>query len=92
LKEYLNELKKLIDVIDLSDKEKLKAYGLLVSVAIVLVFVLAYYTNSIMNSLDNLSSLKHQQEYLQTEIKRLQNSNANLQKEYFELKNLEPEQ
>ena len=38
------------------------------------------------------NSLKYKKEYLQGEILRLQRENAYLQKEYFELKNLEPEQ
>lgn len=35
---------------------------------------------------------KHKKEYLEDEISRLQKENAYLQKEYFELKNLEPEE
>ena len=38
------------------------------------------------------NSLKHKKEYLEDEISRLQKENAYLQKEYFELKNLEPEE
>ncbi|MFA6788200.1 MAG: septum formation initiator [Arcobacteraceae bacterium] len=38
------------------------------------------------------SSLKSKQNYLNEEIRRLQLENARLQKEYFELKNLEPEE
>lgn len=44
------------------------------------------------NSLEVYNSLKHKKEYLKKEIKRLQKENAYLQKEYFELKNLEPEE
>jgi cell division protein FtsB len=44
------------------------------------------------NSLQVYSSLKHKKEYLRREILRLQKENAYLQKEYFELKNLEPEE
>ncbi|BAK71766.1 conserved hypothetical protein [Aliarcobacter butzleri ED-1] len=38
------------------------------------------------------SDLKHKKEWLESEILRLQRENAYLQKEYFELKNLEPEE
>lgn len=44
------------------------------------------------NSYNVYSSLKNKKDYLKKEIKRLQTANAHLQKEYFELKNLEPEQ
>ncbi len=43
-------------------------------------------------SIQVYSSLKHKKEYLEDEISRLQKENAYLQKEYFELKNLEPEE
>lgn len=43
------------------------------------------------NSIQVYNSLKHKKEYLEDEISRLQKENAYLQKEYFELKNLEPE-
>ena len=44
------------------------------------------------NSIQVYNSLKHKKEYLEDEISRLQKENAYLQKEYFELKNLEPEE
>lgn len=44
------------------------------------------------NSYEVYSSLKSKQTYLNNEITRLQLDNARLQKEYFELKNLEPEE
>lgn len=44
------------------------------------------------NSLDVYLTLKSKEEYLQNEILRLQADNARLQKEYFELKNLEPKE
>lgn len=44
------------------------------------------------SSVEVYSSLKHRKEYLENEILRLQRLNAYLQKEYFELKNLEPEE
>ena len=44
------------------------------------------------NSIQVYNSLKHKKEYLEDEISRLQKENAYLQKEYFELKNLEQEE
>ena len=44
------------------------------------------------NSIQVYNSLKNKKEYLEDEISRLQKENAYLQKEYFELKNLEPEE
>lgn len=56
---------------------------------------LSYHVSIILfgeNSLEVYSDLKDKKVYLENEILRLQKENANLQKEYFELKNLEPEQ
>ena len=56
---------------------------------------LSYHVSIILfgeNSLEVYSDLIDKKNYLQNEITRLQKENANLQKEYFELKNLEPEQ
>ncbi len=44
------------------------------------------------NSLDVYTKLTKKETHLKDEIKRLQLENARLQKEYFELKNLEPEE
>ncbi len=44
------------------------------------------------NSLEVYTSLNKKETHLKDEIKRLQQENARLQKEYFELKNLEPEE
>ena len=44
------------------------------------------------NSLEVYTSLNKKESHLKEEIKRLQQENARLQKEYFELKNLEPEE
>lgn len=43
------------------------------------------------NSLTRLLVLEEQEHQLKTEIKRLKEQNAKLQKEYFELKQLDPE-
>ncbi len=44
------------------------------------------------NSLEVFTTLNKKKYFLKEEIKRLQQDNARLQKEYFELKNLEPEE
>lgn len=56
---------------------------------------LSYHVSIILfgeNSVEVYNDLKDKKAFLQSEITRLQKENANLQKEYFELKNLEPEQ
>jgi cell division protein FtsB len=69
---------------------------LLVALASLLVTIyFSYYVTNVLfgdNSLQVYNSLKYKKEYLQNEIVRLQRENAYLQKEYFELKNLEPEE
>jgi len=44
------------------------------------------------NSLETYESLKTKKVQLENKIKSMQIANAKLQKDYFELKNLEPEQ
>jgi len=79
-------------------KEKfheLKKFSLIVIVSIAITIFLSYHVAKVLfgdTSLEVYNSLKHKKEYLQNEIKRLQQDNAHLQKEYFELKNLEPEE
>ena len=70
---------------------------------IVVTFVLAYYISHLLfygnNSYEVYSHLQNRKvqlqkdiHYLQIENATLQKNNAHLQKEYFELKNLEPEE
>ena len=66
--------------------------------ALLLVFatvIFANYVASLLfsgkNSLETYESLKIKKVQLEQEIKRIQKENAKLQKDYFELKNLEPE-
>ena len=68
-------------------------------VAIILIIVtilFASYMASLLfsgkNSFETYENLKTKKVQLEEEIKRLQKENASLQKDYFELKNLEPEQ
>ena len=63
---------------------------------IVVTFILAYYISHLLfygnNSYEVYSQLKHKKTKLQKDIQQLQIENATLQKKYFELKNLEPEE
>ena len=67
----------------------------IVLLSLVLTVYLSYHATNVLfgdNSLQVYNSLKYKKEYLEDEILRLQKENAYLQKEYFELKNLEPEE
>ena len=73
----------------------IKKFFVIVIISVIITIFLSYHVANILfgdNSLKVYNSLKHKKDYLQNEIKRLQKENAYLQKEYFELKNLEPEQ
>lgn len=77
------------------NKHSIKKFSLIAIVSIAVTIFLGYHVSNILfgdNSLEVYNSLKHKKEYLNSEIKRLQQENAYLQKEYFELKNLEPEE
>jgi chaperonin cofactor prefoldin len=74
---------------------EIKKFSLIAIGSIAITIFLSYHVANILfgdNSLEVYNSLKQKKEYLQSEIKRLQKDNAHLQKEYFELKNLEPEE
>ncbi|QDF30245.1 FtsB family cell division protein [Halarcobacter anaerophilus] len=76
-------------------KHTIKKFSLIAILSVAITIFLGYHVSNILfgdNSLEVYNSLKHKKEYLQDEIKRLQKDNAYLQKEYFELKNLEPEE
>ena len=67
--------------------------------AIILVIVTITFANYIANllfssknSLETYENLKFKKVQLEQNIDKLQKFNAKLQKDYFELKNLEPEQ
>ena len=63
---------------------------------VVITFVLAYYISHLLfygnNSYEVYTHLKDRKVKLQKDIHYLQIENATLQKKYFELKNLEPEE
>mgnify|MGYP003453942280 CR=1 FL=1 len=79
-------------------KQKMRVYNKFIVVALfslVLTIYLSYHATNVLfgdNSLQVYNSLEYRKEYLENEILRLQKENAYLQKEYFELKNLEPEE
>lgn len=71
----------------------------LVIVATILVVVTIFFANYIAsllfsgkNSLETYENLKFKKVQLEQNIVKMQKFNAKLQKDYFELKNLEPEQ
>jgi len=73
----------------------LRRFTVIAIVSIAITLFLSYHVANLLfgvNSLEVYSSLKDKRLYLNNEISRLQESNARLQKEYFELKNLEPEE
>lgn len=60
-------------------------------ILVIMIFGVGVYLGLLLygtNSIEVLTSLQDYQEYLQVEIDRLKNENAELQKEYFELKEL----
>jgi hypothetical protein len=71
----------------------------LIIVSIISIIITIFFANYIAsllftgkNSLETLNNLRIKQKQLGNEIIKLQRYNASLQKDYFELKNLEPEQ
>jgi cell division protein FtsB len=84
------------DILDSFTNSKRHILEYIVQVVILLFFVtlLGIYIGNLFfgkNSNEVLTNIQVQQNYLEKKIKSLQQDNANLQKEYFELKNLEPE-
>ena len=72
-----------------------KKFILIVFISLIITIFFSYHAVNVLfgdNSLQVYNSLKYKKEYLEGEILRLQRENAYLQKEYLELKNLEPEQ
>ena len=72
-----------------------KKFILVVFISLIITILFSYHIVNILfgdNSLQVYNSLKYKKDYLEGEILRLQRENAYLQKEYFELKNLEPDQ
>ena len=75
--------------------ETYKKFLLVAVISLIVTIFLSYHVANLLfgdNSLEVYISLSDKKEYLEEEILRLQKHNAYLQKEYFELKNLEPEE
>ncbi len=73
-----------------------KKFILISTFLVLFTFVLAAYIANLLfygkNSYEVYSNLENRKLKLQKDIKMLQYENAMLQKKYFELKNLEPEE
>ena len=73
----------------------IKRFTVIAIISVAITLFLSYHVANLLfgvNSLEVYDSLKGKRTYLKSEILRLQEDNARLQKEYFELKNLEPEE
>jgi hypothetical protein len=82
------------DDIFTKDKKELLVQVSQIVFLVLLVLGLGVYLGNILfgsNSVEVLTNIQTQQSYLEDKIISLREENANLQKEYFELKNLEPE-
>ena len=76
-------------------KENQKFILLSFGLALFIIFIAAYLTNLLdvgKHSYKQYDILKEQKARLQYDIRKLQFENATLQKQYLELKNLEPEE
>ncbi len=76
---------------------KIKGFYFILKIFILIMVVigLGLYVGNLLygkNSLDVLLSLQDKKELFKSEIQKYKNENAKLQKEYFELLQLEPEQ
>lgn len=72
-----------------------KRFFYMVFFSVLLTIIFATYISNLLygkNSYTVYSNLIDKKNQLQSDIKRLQLENANLQKQYLELKNLEPEE
>lgn len=79
-------------------KKKRSGMGSFILIVLVSILATIYFAFHWVNllfgdsSIEYYNSLKNMKKDLEIEILRLQKENAYLQKEYFELKNLEPEE
>ena len=86
------------EVLDLLENESQKkakgSFYVKIFLAALIVIIFGVYVGNILfgkNSLEVLLNLQEERTKLQKEIKRLKRENAALQKDYFELRQLEPE-
>jgi len=81
---------------DTSEQQSNKKFVFIALGLVAVTLVLAYYISNLLfygkNSYEVYVNLKNRKVKLQQDIKQLQFENATLQKKYFELKNLEPEE
>lgn len=71
-----------------------KGFIMMAIISIILTFMFASYMANLLfgkNSYEVYSNLRKEKKQLQSNIQQLQMQNAALQKQYLELKNLEPE-
>ena len=77
-------------------KQQNRRFIFISSFLVAITFVLAYYISDLLfygkSSYEVYANLKDRKVKLQQDINILQFENATLQKKYFELKNLEPEE
>jgi len=77
-------------------KNNNKKFIVIVTFLVLFTFILAYYVATLLfygkDSYEVYVNLQDRKLQLQKDIKKLQFENALLQKKYFELKNLEPEE
>lgn len=87
-------LKEFDDIVDSRGKKSPSFYIKIFTLLIVVVAFGIYIGDMLFgkSSLDVLLDLKTQKSNLQINVENLKNENAVLQKEYFELKELDPEQ
>ncbi|WP_197972079.1 phosphopyruvate hydratase [Nitrosophilus labii] len=75
-------------------KKYLVLYAVKVLAALVLIIAIGVYIGNLLfgkDSVEVLIEIQNKERALKREVQRLKEENARLQKEYFELKQLEPE-
>jgi cell division protein FtsB len=84
-----------LDLLENESQKKVKdSFYVKIFLAALIVIIFGVYVGNILfgkNSLEVLLNLQEEKTKLQKEIKRLKRENAALQKDYFELRQLEPE-
>ena len=88
-------MNEVLDLLENESQKKVKgSFYIKIFLAALIVIIFGVYVGNILfgkNSLEVLLNLQEERTKLQKEIKRLKRENAALQKDYFELRQLEPE-
>ncbi len=88
-------MNEVLDLLENESQKKVKdSFYVKIFLAALIVIIFGVYVGNILfgkNSLEVLLNLQEEKTKLQKEIKRLKRENAALQKDYFELRQLEPE-